>query len=255
MAHLVCTRRSHRHECVDSRGCDLLLFAERIDSLTRFCYNGSVPSNARSFASLLKPTRLLPNPPDGWQAKETPMRHTRLAPFGLFAALLLLGLLTGCGGSGSSTPVNTGPVTSAPRTVNGLQFTLTADKSVYKVGETVNFTFVVKNIGTQPIPYSASSPVADASVTHGSQVVWQYSHVYSGGLGGFSTMLQPGDTTLTTFPITWKQTYTDGGQVPTGQYALTSWFNPIMLNGTELHPADTQASLYANPIPITIAAQ
>lgn len=94
------------------------------------------------------------------------MFNTRFVPLrtiALCACLLSFIPLAGCGGSASSNtpvsaaPVNTGPVISAPRTSNGLQFTLSANKSTYAVGELVGLTFAVTNTTTQPVAIAASS--------------------------------------------------------------------------------------------------
>ena len=169
------------------------------------------------------------------------MSYTRLAPRGLFAALLLLGPLCGCGGSGSSTPVNTGPVTSAPRTFNNLQFTLTADKSMYKVGESINFTVNIQNVGTQPVQELVGNPFTIITVTQGTQAVWHTpSPISNGGQGVPSYTLQPGDNQ--TFKTTWPQTaLSSGKQVTAGQYTASAQINDF-----------AQALPLSNSIQITI---
>ena len=162
------------------------------------------------------------------------MFYSRFAPLRtgvLCACLLPLGLLTGCGGGSSSsatiTPVNTGPVTSTPRTNNGLQYTLASDKSVYKVGEVVNLTFTLANVGSQSVSEIVGQPNVLVAVSQGTQVVWQTPNITSGGGAGFavgSTGLASG--AALTYQASWPQTATSSGkQVAVGQYTITATLN------------------------------
>ena len=101
-------------------------------------------------------------------------RSVSLRAIALCACLLPLGLLTGGGGGSSSTSSN-GVVTSAPRTASGLQFTLSANKSSYAVGEAVQLTLSVKNTSTQPITIAPSNyavPDAIFKAVQNNQVLW-----------------------------------------------------------------------------------
>ena len=186
------------------------------------------------------------------------MSNSRFAFFRaslLCVFLLLPTLICGCSSgssSSTSTPINNGPLTSATRTYNSLQFTLTTDKTVYKIGDAVHFTLTVKNISAQPLSYSVGFPVADAAVTQQSRDVWQFSLTGGGGDSIGSGVLQPAATNTYTF--TWDQTrQSDSAQVSPGQCTLTSWFNPILLNGSPV--ANTRTNLVSNPIQITVQAQ
>lgn len=153
------------------------------------------------------------------------MSTTRFVPLrtaALCACLLPFALLTGCGGGSSSTPatpVNTGPVTSMPRTANGLQYTLSSDKSVYKVGETVNLTFTLANVSSQPIGETVGRPGVIVTVTQGGHAIWQTPQppLYGGGTYGHGYNLLPG--TSQTYTATWPQTT---GTLAAGQYTLTA---------------------------------
>ncbi len=188
-----------------------------------------------------------PRLPDARQAKGNSMSNTRFVPLrtaALCACLLPFALLTGCGGGSSSTPVtpvNTGPVTSAPRSSNGLQYTLTADKSVYKVGEAVNLTYTSTNTSTQPITDVIGLPNVFATVTQGNQVIWRTPALVGTGGAGFgpSSSIPPGASS--TYQATWPQTIgTSGTQAAPGQYAITATLN------------DTAIGQPTNPIQITI---
>ena len=65
----------------------------------------------------------------------------KLYNLALLAALAALAApAPGCG-NGSGAPAATGPVTSVPRTVDGITFTQSADKAVYAVGEPILITY------------------------------------------------------------------------------------------------------------------
>lgn len=164
----------------------------------------------------------------------------------LGACLLPSLLLAGCGGGSSSTPatpVNTGPVTSAPRTANGLQYTLTADKSVYKVGEAVNLTYTLTNVSSQSVSETVGSPGVIVTVMQGSQLVWRTPQppIYGGGGFGTGFGLPPSSSHM--YTATWPQTATNSGkQVAAGQYFITAILND--------ESSDHQPT---NPIQVTVA--
>ena len=86
----------------------------------------------------------------------------------LCGALIALCLAAGCGGGGSGGSALTaasGPVQSVPRSVDGITFTQSADKGVYRAGEPVTVTFTVMNgaagaVGWDGYPYFEGAAVS-----------------------------------------------------------------------------------------------
>ncbi len=182
------------------------------------------------------------------------MSNTRFVPLrtaALCACLLSSALLTGCGG-GSSTPTATtttnGPVTSATRTYNNLQFTLSADKAVYASRDKPTFTLTVKNVGTQSVTFDYSDgQTYRFNVSQNAQLV----STYPQGAGQVFTSIQfvPGETKV--FTGSWNQMFDATGQhAPAGQYTVTAYLPVLGSNGTLISASDAQTNLSANPITI-----
>ena len=183
-------------------------------------------------------------------------RLTSLRMGVLCACVLLLGLLTGCGG-GSSSASGNNPVTSTSRTSNGLQFTLSANKSRYAIGEVVQITLSVKNTSAQPITIAPSNyalPDAIFKAIQNNQVSWTSPQGGASGNSGLSNpnfMLAAGQTQAT--DVKWYQTSdVTNQQVAPGTYTLQAYLTTASVNGVPFTPEQAQASLAASPIQITI---
>ena len=184
------------------------------------------------------------------------MFFSRRALLRLLAVAGLLALLSGCGGddnTGASAPTNNGPVTSAPRQSNGLEFTLSANKSVYAVGEHVVLTLSVTNRGSQPIVAGEFGGLADPryfAVFKGQQRVWFYPQTGTGGGVGRTVTYAPSETQ--TYTVEWDQTNGENSQaLGAGQYTLLAGIRPFQLNGA-VTTQETRNDLLSSSINIVI---
>ncbi len=195
------------------------------------------------------------------------MSNTRSVPLraaALCACLLSSALLTGCGGSSSSSsttlPVTTnadGSVSSTPRSSNGLQFTLTANKSSYAVGEIVRLTLAIKNTSTQPVTVAASNYTAQDVLFQ----ALQNNQVVGTSAQGGDAVISPAASP--TYTVSAGQTLTQSGfwfqasdatdqQVAPGTYTLRGYLTTANINGVGFTKEQAQANLASNSLPITI---
>ena len=177
------------------------------------------------------------------------MRKTTIVMLCMLA-LPLLALLSSCGGDNSPAAPN-GPVVSTPRQFDNLVFTLSVPKATYAKGEQVPLTFTVKNVGTQTLAVGLGAcDWFDTKVITGSRLLWQKS--VGSGCGGHVQPLSiaPGETK--TFNYSWLQIDQQGIQVPTGQYSIKSWFQPMSPADPNPSPEKQEANEFANPIQITL---
>lgn len=176
----------------------------------------------------------------------------------LVAVCLLLGVGgNGCGGGGSSTPVSTGPITSALKQTGDLQFTLTTPKTTYTRGEAVPFTFTVKNVGAQTASITNQLYLFRVTtIMQGSRLTARFPASNAESFYAFS--LAP--STSKSESASWDQKDSNGQQVAAGQYALSSYAPIGSVNGNiylATLPGDQwfaywQANFATNPVTITI---
>ncbi|HME51716.1 MAG TPA: BsuPI-related putative proteinase inhibitor [Candidatus Lokiarchaeia archaeon] len=108
---------------------------------------------------------------------------------------------------------------------DGLMFTMSLQGTVFPVGQTVNITFTVRNVGFWTIDYTLTEPEFDFIVNNSA-----HDQIYRWTTGQafpmFCTVLhlQPGEyrTSVLSWPQAWHQSvYTgEGVQVPLGQYSI-----------------------------------
>lgn len=161
--------------------------------------------------------------------------------------LFVLALLTGCGdGSGGGFS----PVTSVTRQVGNLQFVLSANKAQYQRGETVQFTFSVKNVGTAATQITTYGD--SLTISNGKEVLWSNSLAYGGALAPNIT-LQPGQTiTYNGRNEQWDQkSGVPSQQTTAGTYTVSGSISAIALDGAILSNQDSM-NLASNPIQIIL---
>ena len=183
-------------------------------------------------------------------------RFVPLCTVALCACLLPSALLCGCGGS-SSTPVTVaatqtinadGTVTSAPRTYNNLQFTLTTNKAAYARGEAVQCTFAIKNIGAQTVTTNSSEGFYRYGVYQGGNLVGP--ELQGGGAVAYPLTFAPGETK--TFTDTWDQKSQQNTAVAAGAYTLKFWLSATFLDNAPITSTQAQTLLTTNAVSITV---
>ena len=174
---------------------------------------------------------------------------SRRSLFGAMGALLAVGLLAGCGGGGSSTTLNSNPVTSTPRTVDNLQFTLSADKTVYASSAPVNITFTVKNVSAAPITVTYATLGPDfIQVAQGGTATWSAQN----GTGAPPQVLTFAAGETKTFTEIWNhQNLETGAQASGGKYNVDAQLRATAINGATV-AAQASRDLAANTIQVTI---
>ena len=174
---------------------------------------------------------------------------SRRAMLGAMGAIFTVGLLAGCGGGGSSTPLNNNPQTSTPRTSNGLQFTLSTDRTVYARSTPVNVTFTVQNVSAAPINITYVTDGPDfVQIESGGTAAWSAQN----GNGNTPKVLTFAAGETKTFTETWNQQ-----NLQTGKQAVAETYNvDAQLRATEINgaivAAQTSRDLSANTIEITL---
>jgi len=93
-------------------------------------------------------------------------------------------------------------------------------------------------------------PWTDARVNQSARTVWQVSSVFGGGGVGEDLRLDPGQSVVRT--VTWDQTDLMGAAVPSGDYGVTAWIVPGILNGIQLSMDETRQFFAPPPVLITI---
>ncbi len=196
------------------------------------------------------------------------MFNTRFVPLrtaALCACLLSSALLTGCGG-GSSTPTTSvlpttnadGSLTSAPRSYNHLQFTLTTNKAVYATGEAVQFTLTITNTGTQAITITVYGATTGRQVLQGNTMIFPGPGEGQGAVIHTITYA-PGETK--TYTDTWAQKNMQNAQVAPGQYCIVNWYKARQiidpsLSGDQMQQqfsdAQQTTALAAYPVQVTV---
>jgi len=121
-------------------------------------------------------------------------------------------------------PTPTPPSTTRPtvtRTFDGVEYTLSLNKSVYKVGEQIVIRFKKKNILRVPLTLTyRTSQKVDFRVTRDDRLVWQWSQgrVFTQAIT--TDRLEPGEEIV--YREVWNQR-ADGIITRPGVYRLTGW--------------------------------
>ncbi len=117
------------------------------------------------------------------------------------------------------TPPSTRPVVT--RTFDGVQYTLSLNKGVYRLGEQIIIRFRKKNILNVPLTLTyRTSQKVDFRVTRDDRLVWQWSQgrVFTQAIT--TDRLQPGEEIV--YREVWNQR-ADGIITRPGLYRLTGW--------------------------------
>ena len=160
---------------------------------------------------------------------------------GLFGAVAVAALAISCGGGGGTAAVSS-------RRFGSLAFSLTTTKRSYAVGEQVQGTFTVRNVGHQTINLGVSGCDFAYNVLAGGNTV--------GGVGGcgsqdfFNVSIAPGATEVHNF--VWNQKDSENAQVPAGQYAILAWQPVVGIDGTLISPEQARSDLAASPVQVTL---
>ncbi len=160
---------------------------------------------------------------------------------GLLLVIMLVALLTGCGGDGST------PALNQNRRFRSLEFALTTPKTTYAHGEQVPMTFTVKNIGSQKVSMVGGDCEVFFKIRQGSL---SFDPDIGCGASGYIIDLDPGQTK--TYNLEWDQMDGHGSLVQAGQDTITVWLTAGNIDGTLLSKAETEQNLAANPIQIIV---
>ncbi len=158
----------------------------------------------------------------------------RSAALFCIAGALVLPLLTGCGGSSSS---STSAPTLTPRSASttlsdGLTGTLTEDRTSVSVGGTVNYTLTLSNPTPQPITYQpaisgtffSSTPAYLAVTDPSGKLVFPTGALPQYGGTGPSATLAPGQSISGTVAVGSSSLAGQGGYTAAGQYIASASF-------------------------------
>ena len=175
----------------------------------------------------------------------------KLYNLALLAALAALAApAPGCG-NGSGAPAATGPVTSVPRTVDGITFTQSADKAVYAVGEPILITYgaAASNLsnGANFAATNALLPFIQGVAVAGATQLPLFGPAASGTDTGDlrpAYSIVPGETVGATMPVTVR--------LPPGTYSITTYLNDAEQSDPRLKGTLGTA---ANPITIKVVAK
>jgi len=121
-------------------------------------------------------------------------------------------------------PTPTPPSSTRPmvtRTFDGIEYTLSLNKSVYKLGEQIIIRFRKKNILRVPLTLTyRTSQKVDFRVTRDNRLIWQWSQgrVFTQAIT--TDRLQPGEEVI--YREVWNQR-SDGIITRPGVYRLTGW--------------------------------
>jgi hypothetical protein len=186
----------------------------------RFIFDGFHLLMSRSKAS----SYILPSLLIGRGPTLIPRRILELV---LIAAIIGLGLVGALAYTVEPATADTPLV--AEKIVGDLELSMAIQKSNFNVGEPVNITFTVTNIGVQTINYTHSEPEFDFIVSNSSnQNLYQWTSFKAFPMLVLITQLDPGHnyTSILTWPQTCNQTIYNNEGVPVspGQYSITGVF-------------------------------
>lgn len=107
------------------------------------------------------------------------------------------------------------------RIFDGVEYTMTLNKSVYRMGEQIIIRFVKKNILSVPLTLTyRTSQRVDFTVSQDRRILWRWSRgrVFTQALS--SERLQPGEQKV--YRVVWNQR-SDSRILRPGTYTLTGW--------------------------------
>ena len=136
-------------------------------------------------------------------------------------------------------PVNTPLTRSVVDQLGGLEFTMTLKNTTFKIGEQINITFTVTNIGYQTISYALSFPEFDFIVYNSSNSqLYRWTSFKMFPMIVMEMDLLPGDNR--TSILAWRQTCNqsesnnEGIQVSPGQYYIVGRYVRLGLSTSPL---------------------
>lgn len=192
-----------------------------------------------------------------WRERMRRLKENHLVkPLRLFAAFFGVGsLLSGCGGSSSSSPpASVADVPATSRSQYGpLEFTLTAPKTLYNRGESAIVMFTVKNIRSSPVQIQINAVAFYSRVTQNEQEI--VGGIGPNGGGIYDVSLAAGEAI--TYPTGWNQRNNKQEIVPLGRYKIYAVLNSNRItegnNAPTILTAEEKEALFtAPPIEITV---
>jgi hypothetical protein len=133
-----------------------------------------------------------------------------------------------------------------------LELTMFIEKTVFNIGEPVNVTFALTNIGNQTVDLTRTAMNFDFIVTSGGSVVYDYFRSQAFPMWAMTVQLTPGENVTETH--VWPQTYlinpsyAPGTQVSPGIYFIEGQSSPMITVGN----VDPMYSLQTDPLEILI---
>jgi LysM repeat protein len=107
------------------------------------------------------------------------------------------------------------------RTFDGVQYTLSLNKAVFRLGEPIVIRFRKRNILNVPLTLTyRTSQRVDFRVTRDNMLIWQWSQNQAFAQVVITDTFRPGEEKV--YRVTWDQR-TDSTLVRPGRYTLTGW--------------------------------
>jgi len=106
-----------------------------------------------------------------------------------------------------------------PKTINGLELALKANKASYTLGEPVTLELTVTNKGKEAFRETfRSAQIYDFVAKREESEVWRWSHDRMFAMMLTEYALEPQESI--TYEVIWEQKDSDGNSVPSGKYNL-----------------------------------
>ena len=156
--------------------------------------------------------------------------------------------LTGCGGGdGNVTPP---PLASTVRQVGNLRLRTKLTKTAFAPGETVPFTLIIKNVGSQAVTLTYAPSATNAYIKQGDTDIW--TDLLGGVAIDLTSTLEPNEEQ--SYAETWNQSALTGVSEPlSGTFTLRAWFDLISINDRPVGGVTTAFNTYyTDPLTITI---
>ena len=130
----------------------------------------------------------------------------------IFLSLLLIASLAGCLYSTEESRMK-------PKTINGLELALKANKASYTPGEPVTLELTVTNKSKEAFRETfRSAQIYDFVAKKEESEVWRWSHDRMFAMMLTEYVLEPQESVI--YKVIWNQKDSDGNSIPSGKYNL-----------------------------------